>query len=59
VPSFTALRVSLILIVIFVSAEAQDSQNKLIPTQIPSHDDILMGTAWYPEQWPESRWEGD
>ena len=20
---------------------------------------LLLGTAWYPEQWPESRWEGD
>src|SRR5271169_2072340 len=20
---------------------------------------ILLGTAWYPEQWPESRWESD
>src|SRR5215471_11264960 len=20
---------------------------------------LLLGTAWYPEQWPESRWEAD
>ena len=20
---------------------------------------ILLGTAWYPEQWPEARWEAD
>src|ERR1700756_5724025 len=20
---------------------------------------ILLGTSWYPEQWPESRWEAD
>src|SRR5205085_10938071 len=20
---------------------------------------ILLGTAWYPEQWPESRWDQD
>jgi beta-galactosidase len=20
---------------------------------------IMMGTAWYPEQWPESRWDAD
>ena len=20
---------------------------------------ILLGTAWYPEQWPESRWDAD
>jgi len=30
-----------------------------IPTQIPGRDAILMGAAWYPEQWPESRWEED
>jgi beta-galactosidase len=29
------------------------------PTQIPGHDAVLLGTAWYPEQWPESRWEED
>ena len=29
------------------------------PTQIPGQNAILMGTAWYPEQWPESRWEED
>jgi beta-galactosidase len=30
-----------------------------IPTQIPGQNAILMGVAWYPEQWPESRWEED
>jgi len=30
-----------------------------VPTQIAGQDAILMGTAWYPEQWPESRWEED
>jgi beta-galactosidase len=29
------------------------------PTQIPGRDAILMGTDWYPEQWPEARWETD
>jgi len=23
------------------------------------HPPILLGTAWYPEQWPESRWDED
>jgi len=27
--------------------------------QAPSPPPILLGTAWYPEQWPESRWEAD
>jgi beta-galactosidase len=30
-----------------------------LPTQIPGQNAILMGSAWYPEQWPESRWEED
>ena len=30
-----------------------------IPTQIPGQNALLMGTDWYPEQWPESRWEVD
>jgi len=30
-----------------------------IPTQLPGQSALLMGSAWYPEQWPESRWEKD
>lgn len=25
----------------------------------PPLNALLLGTAWYPEQWPESRWEED
>src|SRR5258707_11763274 len=25
----------------------------------PPPPPIMMGTAWYPEQWPESRWDED
>ena len=28
-------------------------------TQLAGREAILMGTDWYPEQWPESRWETD
>ena len=28
-------------------------------TAAPPPPPILLGTAWYPEQWPESRWEAD
>ena len=39
---------------------AQSSQPKsAVPSQIPGRDAILLGTDWYPEQWPESRWEED
>jgi beta-galactosidase len=30
-----------------------------IPTQIPGQSALLMGADWYPEQWPEARWETD
>ena len=26
---------------------------------IAHHDALLLGAAWYPEQWPESRWDKD
>ena len=35
------------------------AQSPSIPTQIPGQNAILMGDAWYPEQWPEARWEED
>src|SRR3984885_4223864 len=40
-------------------AGAYSAGDTPIPTQIPGHDAILMGTAWYPEQWPEATWEKD
>lgn len=35
------------------------AQTPLISTQIPGQNALLMGAAWYPEQWPEERWEED
>lgn len=29
------------------------------PQVVPPPPPILLGAAWYPEQWPESRWEAD
>ena len=52
---------SILLIIVLIlsplSDAAHGAQEKNIPTQIPGHNAILMGTDWYPEQWPESRWE--
>jgi beta-galactosidase len=31
----------------------------LIHAQSAAAPPILLGTAWYPEQWPEARWEAD
>lgn len=29
------------------------------PSQLPGRNALLMGADWYPEQWPEERWEID
>ena len=50
------------VLVISVAAGTQTPavpQPGAISTQIPGQSAILMGTDWYPEQWPESRWEED
>jgi beta-galactosidase len=41
------------------TSAASSQKSVAIPTQIAGQNAILMGTAWYPEQWPESRWEED
>src|SRR5581483_1101790 len=52
----TALLLSLFQLTFFSSVcESQAS----IPSQVSGRDAILLGTAWYPEQWPEAQWEDD
>jgi beta-galactosidase len=41
------------------SQSSRDHAPSPLPTQLPGQNAILMGSAWYPEQWPESRWEKD
>src|SRR5712691_3687385 len=56
------LRLFSCLVVLFCSQLAfeQSTPNSAAPpSQIPGRDAILLGVAWYPEQWPESRWEED
>lgn len=38
---------------------SQTNGSGRFPTQITGQNAILLGVAWYPEQWPESRWEED
>ena len=54
-------RLSLFAVVAVLTAAAQSSGTSpsAIPTQIPGQNALLLGVAWYPEQWPESRWEED
>ena len=49
-----------VLVVVVSKPFLGDSPDKNpIPTQLPARDALLVGTDWYPEQWPESRWETD
>jgi len=43
-----------LLVCIFLLSSVGGSQ-----AAAPAAPPILLGTAWYPEQWPESRWEAD
>ena len=52
-------QISLVPHRVFAQGKASVSAEDTQPTQIPGHDAILLGTDWYPEQWPESRWEED
>src|ERR1700722_9397823 len=42
----------LLLVTIVARAFAADPPSANVPT-------LLLGSAWYPEQWPESRWDKD
>ena len=62
-PSSSFFRAVLYFLLFFFAAAPAETpvrlRNKPLPTQIPGQNAILMGVAWYPEQWPESRWEED
>jgi beta-galactosidase len=53
--SVRIFHLSCILIVLLAfGSVALSSQAAAPPTPA-----LLLGTAWYPEQWPESRWDAD
>ena len=41
----------------FSQLRADPPDDNPVSTQIPGHNALMMGTDWYPEQWPESRWD--
>jgi len=47
------VQVCLIAMLLIASCEFMAAQTA------PQTPALLLGTAWYPEQWPESRWEAD
>ena len=50
-------RLSFVLFLILVPAPLLHAQASSISA--PTPPPLLLGAAWYPEQWPESRWEKD
>jgi beta-galactosidase len=54
-----ALTCSALGLLLLTSAKIPAQSSNAIATQIPGQNAIRMGVAWYPEQWPESRWEED
>ena len=54
-----AVAVLLLAAAAFLQKSSADSGQAAPPTQIPGHNALLMGADWYPEQWPEERWEVD
>src|SRR5215475_16185133 len=47
---------TLLLLSILPSLIAGQARTPSAPPPPPA---ILLGTSWYPEQWPESRWDAD
>jgi beta-galactosidase len=54
---FMALFIFVAAAVLLLELRANAAGESPIPTQLPGHNALLMGTDWYPEQWPESRWD--
>ena len=54
-----AVVLSVLILVVSKPFLGDSPDNNPIPTQLPERDALLVGTDWYPEQWPESRWETD
>jgi len=48
-----------LVLALYSSPVRAQEKRSAIPTQIPGQNAILMGVAWYPEQWPEERWDED
>ena len=48
---------SVLLCVPFLSCAQDRSHSGVQPASAPPP--LLLGAAWYPEQWPESRWNAD
>jgi beta-galactosidase len=55
----TSILPAVLLLAVYPGIFAQPTESDAIPTQLSGRNALLMGTDWYPEQWPEERWEKD
>ncbi len=56
--SFGSL-VSVLSVAIFATSFMYSQSARTAQAVSPNPPPLLLGAAWYPEQWPESRWEAD
>jgi beta-galactosidase len=54
-PRGGSVRTAAVLILFVLYFGPRSSSQGATPSQLP----LLLGTAWYPDQWPESRWDAD
>jgi beta-galactosidase len=47
---------ALVMVAVLLSIAPASSQTQSAPMTVPP---LVLGTAWYPEQWPEARWDAD
>jgi beta-galactosidase len=50
---------ALICIVLATAFSTAQSQSSISASAVPAPPPLLLGAAWYPEQWPESQWNSD
>lgn len=57
--AMTRIAVGILLLAGSSAAGLAQNNAAALPTQLANQPALLLGVAWYPEQWPESRWEQD
>ncbi|HEX7362515.1 MAG TPA: beta-galactosidase [Bryobacteraceae bacterium] len=56
---FRKARAASLAALILMSAPMYSQRAQTAKAKPPTPPTLLMGAAWYPEQWPESRWKKD
>jgi len=57
--STLAALVACTVTIMHISAQSPEAQRRPAQGSVEIHPAILLGVAWYPEQWPEERWDAD